>query len=1166
MNDWPPVIFSDADGRAEGIGVDYSAVLAARLGVQIQWITFPSWSAEVESLRSGSLDVVPTLANGETPAGLVAGTPWMYLKGVIVTRRYAPRVSRIEDLAGKAIAVQKLTPGQMEIGRRFPQQRLLVEESVPEMLDDVVTGRAAAAVGMLAIMDYAMRNRGYGESLKLAAPFGEQDVPVRMLVGGDAAILGRILDKGIATVSDSERQGILQRWFTTSVHQGLDPARALRLALTVALPAAAAIIFMLYWALRLQREVRSRKAAELLAEEARSAAENARLRLVAITDNVPGVVYEFLRRPDGSYSFPFANHRIVDLMGASREAVEADAQAALQAFAPEDVPGVVESIERSAAALTEWVHTWRVIDQASGAIRWIQGRSTPMRTADGVLWRGVMTDITELKRLEAELQQAREAAEAARRWVVDITNSVPGVVFEYIRAADGRHWAPFVSAGMEQLVGLSAEAVVADVGRFFATVLPEDVAAYTAALEESAADGRQVRHSFRIRHAANGAVRWLSVHALPPRRDGGLTNWRGYISDITEQTRLRDDLEQALERTRAAERAKSEFLANMSHEIRTPINAVIGMSHLALQTSLDPRQHRYVSRIDIAAKSLLGIINDILDFSKIEAGKLAIEHAPFSLRAVLDNLLAMVGQSAEEKGLALRFDTDPQIPDALVGDAVRLGQILVNLCGNAVKFTEAGHIVVRVRQAETVGPERLVRFEVADSGIGMTPEQIARLFRPFEQADASTTRKYGGTGLGLSIARRLSEMMGGQIGVESAPGSGSTFWFTVRLGLGAPAEPRAAAAQPGTAVPDFAGARILLVEDNDVNREVAQEILAQTGAHIEPARNGREAIDRIAAMSFDAVLMDIQMPVMDGAEATRRLRLDPALRELPIIALTASTMTGDREKFLACGMNDYVVKPINVQNLFAVLRRWIKPRAAAAAPAPEPPVRAAAPAGGEALARLGEAGIDVAGGLQRVNGNQALYLRLVRSFGEAGRDAAGRIRAALEANDLDTAHREAHSLAGAGGTLGATRVFEAARRLETACRERAPAAQLAAAVEPLEAALAGLAGAACGDARGGAAPHPAAPDIEQVAGRLRQLRLRLEDCDAAAGDTLEELYALLGDDGRLQKVARHLRSYDFAAAADAAEALFSDYGLPPHAAARAPVASDASRAHSPEDP
>ena len=787
-----------------------------------------------------------------------------------------------------------------------------------------------------------------------------------------------------------------------------------------------------------------------------------------------------------------------------------------------------------------------------------------------------------------ERQHAEEAVRASEHFLDSIVENLPDMIF--VKDAANLRLVRLNRAG-EQMLGYLREELI---GKNVHDLFPPHEADFFTLKDRAVLESRRMvdipeepvhtRRGTRLMHTMKMPI--LDVHGEP-------RFLLGISRDITEQKAADDELRRhrehledmihertaqlvvAKELADAANQAKSEFLANMSHEIRTPMNAILGMSYLALQSGLDPQQLNYVQKVHGAAESLLGIINDILDFSKIEAGKLDIEAIPFNLGDVMEGLGNLVGVSAEQKGLELIFAEPPRLPAALVGDPARLRQVLLNLGYNAVKFTERGEVVVGIEVVEREAAAVRLRFEVRDTGIGMSEEEQRRLFQPFSQADASTSRRYGGTGLGLAISRQLVRLMGGEIQVDSTPGAGSRFHFSLRfdvqteaqeqqalqlddargnrilivddnatarevlagmsgalglradtascgedalrmveqadagdepyrallldwrmpgldgvdcahllaqrekgrhptpavlmltafsrddvlrrlaernvtvgallikpvtpstlfdvccavLGLAAP-PPTRATKREETLLSHQArlrGVHLLLAEDNPINREVALTLLGRANIEVSVAHDGQEALDMLDTQAFDGVLMDCQMPVMDGYAATRALRQQPRWRDLPVIAMTANAMVGDRDKALAAGMNDHIAKPINVEQMFATLARWIRP-------APELAAAAAVDAGTAARDPLSDlVGIDCRSGVAAMMGDDALYLRLLKMFRDRETDFPERFQAMRARGGAATALRMAHDLKSVSGSLAMPAVHQAATELEFAC-------------------------------------------------------------------------------------------------------------------------------------
>ena len=798
----------------------------------------------------------------------------------------------------------------------------------------------------------------------------------------------------------------------------------------------------------------------------------------------------------------------------------------------------------------------------------VEYTAVPLRKEDKL--EGAVIVFRDISQRKADEQKIKDSEREFRTMVA----TIPGTVYRC--RPDEQRTIEYISTEVENLTGYYPEDLVDGTHNLNSFIHEKDIEYVLQMVDGCVSRREPYEIEYRLYHEDEDVRDVLERGQCVYDSKGEPVSLIGTIIDITERKRMERALHVAKQEAESATRAKSDFLANMSHEIRTPMNAIIGLSDLALRTELTPKQKDYLSKVHTSANSLLGIINDILDFSKIEAGKMDIESVPFSLDAVLENLATVVSVKTQEKGLELLFSRDPDVPADLIGDPLRLGQILVNLANNAVKFTQEGEILVYISLVEELDEKARLRFSVHDTGIGMSEEQLGRLFQSFSQADTSTSRKYGGTGLGLAISKQLVELMDGHIWVESEPDQGSTFSFEVLLGIDEDAQHREkhlatdleglrvlvvddnphareileaylgqfglivdtvnSAEQaieqikaveepyklvlmdyimpggmdgleatiqikqdlPLSEIPkvilvtahghaEYAdakgfdlldnelhkpvnpsllldvtmetfghevlsaarggrhgqevdmkelhpiqGARLLLAEDNLINQQVATEMLEQAMFFVDIANNGQEALDKLEQHQYDAVLMDVQMPVMDGYTATRKIREQERYKDLPVLAMTANAMAEDKEQAKAAGMNDHIAKPVNPQELFSTLLEWIKPgnRELPDGATHEVEIQAVADVLPDQLY-----GIDIEVGLSRVGGNAKLFRKLLGEFYlDHGEDIAA-IREALQAGDNETAQRLAHTIKGVAATIGAHDLNLSAKNLESAIKQ-----------------------------------------------------------------------------------------------------------------------------------
>jgi PAS domain S-box-containing protein len=1170
--DWSPFEFVDELGIYSGIASDFVGHLNRQLGLRMERVPGLSWSEVLEKVEAGHIDVVACAAATEKLLKFIRSTdPYVIVPISIVTRDDAPFVNGIRDFAPQKVGILSGHVVQEYLERDYPDHNWALFGSLEEALSALAGGEIDAVVENVASITLATRRLGLKQlQVAAATPYKFE---LAFGVRRDWPELVTLINRELKTISPAERSYILDRWTKVRFERSVDWVIVKKISIAILGFASIIVLVISIWNRRLAREAILRQAAE----------ERTRLILDSVGEGIIGV--------DREGRAIFINDAAERLLGFGQEEVIGRAIHELIHHSRLDGSPYPESDCPMQAAITGGAQL-----QASEEILWRKDGSvlqatylaTPVRKGGHVIGAVVVfQDISESRAIEEKLSAV-------------YNHSADGFVLfdDRMRPVD-------CNPASQRMFKLTSPREFTD--QFFELSPPmqpdgtPSAAAMDRYLREVYATGYQ---RFQWMHVTSDGDPLPCEITLVRVMLRGRPAVFGCIHDVTELKHMESELIEARDRAEAATAAKSDFLANMSHEIRTPMNAILGMAHLLFKTELGPQQKEYLQKVQVAGNTLLGVVNDILDFSKIEAGKLAMESVPFSLEEVLDNTASLITIKAQEKeGVEVLFRTDPAVPRALVGDPLRLGQVLINLISNALKFTEAGEIVVSTQLERADAKNVRVHFSVQDTGIGMTQEQMGRLFESFSQADTSTTRKYGGTGLGLAISRRLVEMMGGEFQVESKPGSGSLFSFTADFGLGRPEDrpgfdlpqdlkgtralivddnptsrailqemlksfsfevTQAASGQEGLAEieraakdrpydivvmdwkmpgmdgidtarrikrhpklkvippiilvtaygreeimqkaeavglegflikpvspsvmfdtimqifgheksgkirprgneqgqPEFPqgiiGARILLVEDHPINQQVAMGILGEAGVQVQLAKNGREAVEAVRNHPFDAILMDVQMPVLDGYAATREIRAwelntetvrtnDPRKPAggVPIIAMTAHAMAGDREKSMAAGMNDHVTKPIDPTRLYQVLAKWIRPAKETSIPRPvpgpdfcKPPetplsdmpaIRSPLP---ETLP-----GFDLADGLRRLSGKEEFYWKLLVEFSVDNAQASSDIRRAMEARDFAAAIDLVHGIKGIAGNLGALLLQAAAAEFEELLKHADP--------------------------------------------------------------------------------------------------------------------------------
>lgn len=1041
MDEFPPLIYSGKGDVTKGLIPDRWALWQRKTGRTVE-VTAMKWSDALAAFKAGEFDVIDAITTTpERQRIFQFSDPWITLDVVLYYHDSIRGVTDLESARGFQIGAVR-GDACVDFMQRQGVDNLALFASYPEVVEAATRGGVSVFCGHKRMSNYYLGLRGQSSQFLHTSPL--YSAPGHWAVLKANTALYEEVRQGFELISAAEDKALRDKWLGQPLFEPAVPVWVSWI-LYAALVLLLLLAVVLIWLRMLRRVVGQRTHALAESEE--------RFRMLFENTRQPIALLE-------NGKFIAANTATLDMLAMQRFAE-------LEGKTPLDIsPEYQPDGERSAVALlsvlsmavakgsirSEWQHL-----KADGTPFTVEVMMTSIRRDDRDILHMVWNDITTRKEAERELEAYRnhleELVEARTEELSHLTqelqdanneqqalfdSAMAGIVFVRDRCVlrCNRYLEQMLGYESGELLGQTTRSWYPDEQTFFEVG--------QAIIEAHAERGFFSEERQLVRK--DGSFFWARMQAQAVDLDDLSKGLAGMVIDVSAEHAAMEQMAQARRLAEDAARTKADFLANMSHEIRTPMNAIMGMTHLVLQTELNPRQKDYLQKIHRSSKHLLGVINDVLDFSKMDAGKLSLERIPFDLNVLITDLTNVLEAKTAEKGLQLKVHIDQSLPEQFKGDPLRLQQILLNFANNAVKFTHQGEVEIRVDGYKASAGKRGLQFSVRDTGIGLSPDQQQRLFRSFEQADGSTTRKYGGSGLGLAISRRLAEMMDGEVGVNSQEGKGSTFWFKVELEAvparastermhtrGVAEHSRQKAVESGFAElkRQLQGAHILLVEDNPLNQEVATELLKQVGVSVDVAAHGAEALQQLEQRRYDLVLMDMQMPVMDGLTATRRIRRQPQFADLPILAMTASALVTDREACIEAGMNDFLAKPIEPKKLWAELARWIN--MPASAEGGDEVMTAASEPVSQALPSI--PGLDTETGLKLALDDPHLYRQLLQSFVRSHRDFKEQIEQATEDGDLERLVRLAHTLKGSAAQVGATELSTSSRQYEQALHQ-----------------------------------------------------------------------------------------------------------------------------------